>query len=442
MRDNKDLLGLKNTSPLTNIWRAFIDSVSKQPPAYNMNGLVSENRWAWIKKNISSIWRSRYTPYPYYTDSQANNGVFRITKPVGEPVGIAVLADWASDTPQSRLIAGQAGIQDYSIHLGDTYYVGNSQEMSENFDTDHNGTWPYGNLGSFAIPGNHEMYSGGRAYFTELLPYLGLYAPEQEMPTQVQQASFFCLENDYWRMIGLDTGYDSLTGLLGLTPNGNLELLPEQQAWLTNIVNLNADKRGLIFLSHHQSFSAFEQEFPNPAKFISGLLNPARDVLWLWGHEHWFAVYGPNKVNAGGNIYGRCIGNSGMPVELDNADGSAHVPKADNIQAPANRNLVIYDQRKKEVIDQNVPLGHNGYVQLTLTGNEARIAYFDDNGGSGDGRLILEENWSVDISSGALIGKNMIDHTLEQPDWTQQLSLFGNALSDAIDPAKSQAISF
>jgi hypothetical protein len=36
-------------------------------------------------------------------------------------VSIAILSDWASDTPESQLIAKQAGTNDYSIHLEDTF---------------------------------------------------------------------------------------------------------------------------------------------------------------------------------------------------------------------------------------------------------------------------------------------------------------------------------
>jgi hypothetical protein len=36
---------------------------------------------------------------------------------------------WASDTPESVNIASLVGAVDYSIHPGDTYYVGNSKEI-------------------------------------------------------------------------------------------------------------------------------------------------------------------------------------------------------------------------------------------------------------------------------------------------------------------------
>jgi len=433
MRDMTDLLGLKNTSPAANAWRAFKDSLTHKPPAYDMNGLVTENWFTWFRKNMASLWSPPYAPYPYYSYPEANNGIFKMNKPAGEPIVIALLADWASDTAESRQIAAMAGIQDYSIHLGDTYYVGNSNEMAENFDTDQDGTWPYGKLGSFAIPGNHEMYSGGTSYFTELLPYMGLYTSGQEAPEQVQQAGFFCLENENWRIIALDTGYNSLTGMLGITPNIALELRPEQQDWLTNVVCPNGDKRGIILLSHHQCWSAFEQEFPNPAGFISSLFSPARDILWLWGHEHWFAIYGPLQLPNGANVFARCIGNSGMPVELNDTNGNVHAPKSGYNTDPANRNLVLYDKRLRTMVDGDVPLGHNGYALLTLNGPDAWISYYDDTSST---RPILEETWTCNPATGALKGTGITDHTaVPGADPEKILSLFGDRWSDAITPS-------
>jgi len=54
------------------------------------------------------------------------------------------------------------------------------------------------------MDGNHEMYARGMAYFDVFLPRLGLAGGTP------QQASFFCLENDHWRFIALDTGYNSV----------------------------------------------------------------------------------------------------------------------------------------------------------------------------------------------------------------------------------------
>src|SRR5882672_11489454 len=221
MRDKKKLIGLSR-APVVNQLQAVKESITKAPPLYNMDGLVIQNKLTWLLKNLGTLGNCRFKPYPTYDPQSGNNGIFKIPKDSQETTSVALLSDWASDTVESQCIAAQAGTNDYSIHLGDTYYVGNEKEIAYNFNTDQGGTWPYGSLGSFAMLGNHEMYSSGKVYFTQLLPYMGNYEPGQDNVVQTQKASFFCLENDYWRIIGLDTGYDSLKGFFGLTNNTGL----------------------------------------------------------------------------------------------------------------------------------------------------------------------------------------------------------------------------
>jgi hypothetical protein len=431
MNDKTNLLNLGRTQ-VENQWHVLKTNSANVPPLYNSKGLIAENVLEWVVKNLGNIWQTPYTPYPSYTDP-ANNGIFKISKSSDITVTIALLADWASNTIECQKIAQQSGGNDYSIHLGDTYYVGNDQEIAENFDPDQGGTWPYGTLGSFAIPGNHEMYSGGKSYFTQLLPSMGVYQADIDDPVQVQQASFFCLENDYWRIIGLDTGYTSLKGITE-DDNTDLDLRPEQQDWLKNTINLSGDNRGIIVLSHHQCFSAFENEFLNPASTISNLMASGRNIIWLCGHEHWFSVYGPNTLANGVNIFCRCIGNGGMPVELDIEGGVKKPNDPNNVHNSVNRNLVFYDQRQREVLSNGIRLGHNGYALLTLQGNTAIISYCDDNFLNGDGRKILEEKWSIDTATGVLSGVSITDLTIngDQPA-ELQLSLFGDKAEDAIN---------
>lgn len=431
MNSKANLLRL-GRSAVEGQWHVLKTSGADAPPLYNNNGLIAENIPEWIIRNLGNVWQTPYTPYPSYTDP-ANNGIFTIPKPPDAPVTIALLSDWASNTLECQKIAQQAGINDYSIHMGDTYYVGNAQEIAENFDPTQGGSWPYGNLGSFAMAGNHEMYSGGQSYFTQLLPSMGAYQANIEEPVQVQQASFFCLENENWRVIGLDTGYTCLKGITE-TDNTDLELRQEQLDWLENVVNLKGDNRGIIILSHHQCFSAFESEFLNPASTISNLMASGRNIIWLCGHEHWFSIYGPNTVANGVNIFCRCVGNGGMPVELDVQGGVKKPQDPNNVHNPRNRNLVFYDQRQREILGNGIRLGHNGYAILTLQGNTAVISYYDDNFMHGDGRKILEETWSINTATGSLKGVSIKDLTIDgTKPAALQLSLFGDRAEDAIN---------
>jgi hypothetical protein len=116
------------------------------------------------------------------------------------------------------------------LHLGDIYYSGTRKETKERFLD----TWPLsaGKV-SRALNGNHEMYSGGFAYFDDILPAFS------------QSSSYFALQNTNWLLVGLDTAYTDHA------------LDTEQILWLTSIVR-GAGRRKLILFSHHQPFSRLD----------------------------------------------------------------------------------------------------------------------------------------------------------------------------------------
>jgi hypothetical protein len=393
MKEQKDLISLSR-SPLVNQLHSIRESITKKAPEHNMHGYMPSNKLAWIWKNLWNLGNTHY-PYQVYKDLNTNNGIFKMADDQATEISVALLGDWASDTLESHNVAALCGERDYSIHLGDSYYVGNEKEIDCNFNTTFGAPWPYGKTGSFALLGNHEMYSSGKTYFTQLLPYMHLYQGN----AQQQEASFFCLENKYWRIIGLDTGYHSLKGFLGVRSNKNLQLHKEQIKWIREVVQPGEDDRAIIFLSHHQPFSGFEDDYLNPAKQLSELVGSNRTVIWFWGHEHRMALYGENVLENGLKVFGRCIGNGGMPVDIEAP------PK------PSDHNLVVYDKRERKKID-NHPVGYNGYSILKFNGPDLTIEYYDDNDNNDlkQERKVLEEKWSV--AGGGLAGILITDFTV------------------------------
>ncbi len=428
-RDSKDLIGLSR-SPLIN--RYLSDQEAKTgaipaPPKNKFSGLLDTNVISWIVQNLPALFRD-HAPYQTYKQGE---GVFSMTTTKGRnKANIALLADWASCTSESERVAGLVGKKhpDYSIHLGDTYFIGNETQVEENFGKD--GAWPKAPYGNFALIGNHEMYSGGDAYFKTLLPYMGIL--EGGKITSPQKAPFFCLENDYWRVIGIDTGYDCLSG--PFSNNTSLQLPPQLMEWLWHTAKLNNDKKGLIFLSHHQYCSAFkqlpnakfdwfnEEEFQEPAKQLAALIGQDRPVIWLWGHEHRLAIYGCYQVANGIKAFGRCIGNGGMPCDLvynpskafgldtstDNNDiiqYSLDQVKARKIQAQTSK-LVLQDNRYVQEIS-GVRLGHNGYTMLSFDNEALTIDYYDD----ALSYPIITEKWTINLANGQLRGINIVDAT-------------------------------
>lgn len=351
---------------------------------------LTKRIWAWLYYYITS----RFGPnYKYTTYSGADTGIY----PLGdEPVSITLTADWATNTPESAAVAESMAKHDpnYTIHLGDTYYVGAPPEIKANF-TRPDSPWVRGSKGSFAILGNHEMYARGVAFFKYLLPTLGLKSKNGKY--EGQQAGFFCLENEHWRILGLDTGYHSigkvpiLELLPWFAPNCRLDDLLID--WLIEKVKLNDpnDKRGLVILTHHQYISAFRKqgEYTKPAMQLAELIGKERPVLWLWGHEHKLSFYGKAQTNEGIAAYGRCIGHGGMPVELD----AKEFEQTDKNYG--HNKIVAVDKRTRA----DAPgLGYNGYVLLELNGKSLNLSYNDTE------EKILTERWTADLKTGIIKG--------------------------------------
>lgn len=323
--------------------------------------------------------RHPYQAYPRFGDT----GIYQLqaAKPSSEEISIALLSDWGSDTEESDkvgyLVADHA--PDYTIHLGDIYFVGTPKEIEENFTAPY-ASWYYGESGSLALAGNHEMYSNGNAFFQHLLP--AMYAKEGEI-RKTQQAGFFCLETQHWRIIGLDTGYTSVgRPFLEIISPPDCHLRKEQIDWLRDIVKVSDpnDKRGLVFLSHHPYFSAFRDEYPKTGEQLFGLLEGTnKPIVWFWGHDHRLIAYQLDEKTYKPGVYGRCIGHGGMPVETTLPEKQSDTDK-----------ILFYDQRIRQQIGR-FKVGYNGFVTLQIAEDRLTATYTDL-----EDTKVLEEEWVVD----------------------------------------------
>jgi hypothetical protein len=298
------------------------------------------------------------------------------------PVRISLVGDWGSGTEDADTVAMRVREDSphFTVHLGDVYYVGTEKEIRENM-LGERVQWPLGSHGSFALNANHEMYVRGKPYFKYLLPELGILDVSSGR-SRGQGASFFCLRNKHWLVIGLDTGYYSVgIPIIEKIIKPSAKLHAKLMEWLEKDVRLQDDhQRGVIFLSHHQYYSQFESGYDRPAEQLARLLD--RPVLWFWGHEHRFAVYGRHATKKGRlQVYGRCVGHGGVPIEDIGDD-----PR------PGRRNrvgLVLYDKRERTRIS-NTPVGYNGFANLVFDGRKLAVEYKDTE------RLLVSESWEVD----------------------------------------------
>jgi hypothetical protein len=328
-------------------------------------------------------------PFLTYDKSGADQGIYPIEG--NEEVRIALAGDWGTGTDEAAHV-GKLMCEfkpHYSIHLGDVYYVGGPNEVGENFlgmNNPANGytptRWPAGSNGSFAMNGNHEMYARGIAYFDRILPQCGLISNGKPLG---QKTSFFCLENEHWRIIALDTGYDSIGWpLVEYVVQLACALVPEQIEWLRNVVFAkHDDPRGIILLTHHQYYSRYDDQYPKQAVQLAEFIS--RPVLWFWGHEHRMAIYREHGVEGGIRAFGRCIGHGGMPVDLPPT--TPRTPKQEEC-------IVEFTDTRPYPNDENLTVGFNGYAQMLLRGNQATINYVDVHGA-----IVFSESWVTEAEN-------------------------------------------
>jgi hypothetical protein len=387
----------RDTEDYVNASRSVLKSHYKteatKPPhkATNLLDSFAHGKWGlWIKHYL----KSRFGPRHKFLTYQGTgvNGIYEMDANAHNQVKVAIVSDWGTDTNESMSIglAVDDHKAEYTIHLGDTYFVGAPPEIDNNFKPGDS-YWPYGSKGSFALPGNHEMYSNGNPYYDKLLTWMGLKCPTR----QVQLASYVCLQNDHWRVIGLDTGYRSVSFPFIEYFFSKADLRDEIITWLKDDLNLKNDNRGLIFLSHHQYVSSFSPNFPRAARQLRKVIGYNRKVLWFWGHEHRLAFYGKSDKKDGIPAYGRCIGHGGMPIEPINKL---------NIKRATKDNLVLYDNRVRMTTADHKKFGHNGYAMLKFENEKLEIEYYDEI------NLLVTEKWKYDKLKGEMIGEDIVIH--------------------------------
>src|SRR5258705_435202 len=210
-RDLAELDRLKRSASAS-FWMSHRD-----PPSQGARQFLTNNWIPWITHYFSVMFHERH-PFKRY---RTGNGIFKI--PDSVTVGLA--ADWGTGTGPAYKVAKWLKYREpaVTIHMGDVYFSGTSEEYQDWFLGEED--WPHGSQSTFAMNANHEMYSGGDGYFETALAALN------------QEASYFCLENRYWRILGLDSGYYS--GILPLIEKFWLSRIPlhdDIMQWLASVV--------------------------------------------------------------------------------------------------------------------------------------------------------------------------------------------------------------
>lgn len=283
---------------------------------------------------------------------------------------IGIVADWGTGEPEAIEVLRQVKVHnpDIAIHLGDIYYAGTEYEIENYFFQPWQNVLELNTskILSLALPGNHDYYASGKPYYDLIDRLAQINNVTDENGNLARAASYFCLRNKHWQIIGMDTAmYDRLGG-------GPTHLEASEAAWVIDKIQ-NAGERRTILLSHHQLFSANDQ-FAGKSynkelyKQLEQIL-PQVD-LWLWGHEHDLVIFGEYM-----NLKrGRCIGGSAFPVG--------------NFEMPATRKNPEVPFNQQIELSKGTAFYQHCYTILKLDNANAIVSYYEDRDG---GRLVFEE---------------------------------------------------
>jgi hypothetical protein len=317
-------------------------------------------RWGeCIAEFVAHYTLTRHADVPYRRWKSPDDFVLNIL-PASCRIGI--IGDWGTgDDSATALLREVARLKpDLLIHLGDIYYSCTASE-AERFYNLCTGILPQ-NCRIFTLCGNHDMYAGGAPYYS-LLSRID------------QPASFFCLRNDDWQILALDTGYndfdpehvdDSATWVQDFDDPGD----PYSELVWHNHKFRTAGPRRTVVMSHHQPFTrnadiAGQAVNPKLLHQFSSWLPQIK--LWLWGHEHNQVLYDSFRSLA----KGRCVGASAIPTPFppdlyEIAEPLRGLP-ADQIPGILNPKLGV---------DNKTSLYNLGFAMLSLQDQLGTCEYF------------------------------------------------------------------
>jgi hypothetical protein len=248
--------------------------------------------WYYLKYYVLAHLPPSYVDWQSHAPADPNFGVIDYKLPKNSRV--LMIGDWGTHMPDNAALLRQALKKfdpDAIIHLGDVYYSGTVEECTANvldvMDKIAADLAPQRRPPFFAIPGNHDYYSGGSGF------YRMIGKVNSGVANCTQPASYFCLrtEDDKWQFLGMDTGYGDRNPIDQQAPT----LQVHEGAW--HIDKLERFPGSTILLSHHQLVSAKETLNAGTRPYLNENLYATfkpyfdRIAAWFWGHEHNFIVF-------------------------------------------------------------------------------------------------------------------------------------------------------
>ena len=188
-----------------------------------------------------------------------------------------------------------AGRQAHVVHLGDVYYSGDPREYQRRVLA--GGYWPVtkaqfdAGVTSWALNGNHDMYSGGYGYFDTMLRDDDRFAKQRSAGRQGHEL----LPAQRTRSGTSRASTRRGTPTCSASARRACCTIPRPACWSAGPPS---PTRKLMLLSHHQLVSAYDLGDLGtvlPYK-LEPLLKSGRISAWLWGHEHRCMAFAPAEV--------------------------------------------------------------------------------------------------------------------------------------------------
>jgi hypothetical protein len=107
-------------------------ATAEQRERRGLTTFLSRNVWPWITSYLKFVFTPRHRFVDYR--NSAKNGKYPIAPASAGPVRIAIAGDWATGTAEAEAVTElmSAKQPDFTIHLGDVYYVGGEAEIRQN----------------------------------------------------------------------------------------------------------------------------------------------------------------------------------------------------------------------------------------------------------------------------------------------------------------------
>ena len=274
---------------------------------------------AWVNSMLSwfTYYIDRMKTPEYVAYASLDDFAYQLPPTATGTLRVGLIGDWG--TGEGRAIEALTQLfalkPDFIIHLGDVYYSGTEHEYEVNFQgvIDKARRSSGQHIPVYNMPGNHDYYSGGHAFYQSLKTVNQGATPG--MP--VQEASYFALFNEAWHLQAMDTGYyDNDVLKVG---RDTTHLKAEEVQWHQHQLDKAlAAGRKVILLSHHQLFSRYlaiagQTYNPDLLSYFQSYIQRDAVCAWFWGHEHLAAIYEPYL----GLARGRCLGHGAVPIFYD-----------------------------------------------------------------------------------------------------------------------------